>query len=114
MIEIDEVRNAFEGSVSASGDFVSDMYYDAIDLSTSPRLISDDQEKLASAIRRLNRHLGVIARIMEWHELTDVYNSVAKQLNSINANNQFLGQIHLIESDTTEKHSYSSDIIWSN
>jgi len=97
MLEIDGVRRALENPITEGGDYTSDEWWNVIDLSTAPgRLSREDFLRLGSAVRRVNRNLGIVFVCLEIDWLTqgilsgtdetmiDIYNNTVGQLNKMN------------------------------
>ncbi len=112
MIEIDGVTQSLERPVSSSGDFIADMYLRAIDLSTAPKPLGErGMADLASALRRLNRHLATTSFYLSGTGCEETYNDVVAQLNEMNYASPGLEPLKPLMSIDDAKGSWSPRII---
>ena len=110
MIEIDGVRRSLESPGTEAGDYISDEYWRAIDLSTSPNWAnSNETQLLSSAIRRLNRNLATTEAHLAHDGLVEVYNDVAAQLNDMNPHAE---ELVMIEPTNTRELAVSGKFQW--
>lgn len=80
------------------GDWISDDYYRAIDLTTHPgRLSAEDFGKLDRSITRLSEKSPHIQEMLEDPALIVAYNSVALQINEINSSDPEREKISVFE-----------------
>lgn len=100
MIEIDGVRHELEAPITEAGDYISDEYLLLIDFSTAPHSSHRNTERIASAIRRLNRNLAATSVYLVGTEFAQPYNDVVAQLNTINASLNVGSLNNLIEDDS--------------
>lgn len=121
MIEIDSIRDALHAPITEAGDYISDEYWQVIDLSTAPGLPSQDRtSRLASAIRNLNHNIGTTCVELDVRspemslDLVGVYNGVIRQLNELNASNPNLGALNPISAERKESAGYSGNFRWAN
>jgi hypothetical protein len=70
----------------SNGDWISDDYYRAIDLTTQPgQLTEEETGKLNRSITRLSEKYELIQSYLGESSLIDAFNSVAEQINNINS-----------------------------
>ncbi len=112
MIEIDGVKKVLETPRTEAGDYISDEYFIAIDLSTAPSLSEFDTRRLASAIRRLNRNIGATYVYLANGGLVEPYNDVCVQLNQINEPVEGLLQLQPIDTNVRVGDGYSARFLW--
>ena len=105
MIEIDSITRALDSPASEDGDYTSDEYLKAIELATAPHVSNEDQERLASAARRLNRNRGAIRVYLGYYGLLDTYNDVAQQVNQITEGMDDVPAITPVNIDDTDYFS---------
>lgn len=98
--EIDNIRRCFEGSYTENysnpqnGDFISDDYFEVIDLTTKPGKLSNREvQSLNRAIGHLNEVYPTIEDRLGRADLLETYDSVSKQVNAINATSGQGGEI---------------------
>ena len=102
---IDDVRRGFECYYTekyfdpVNGDWISDDYYRIIDLSTKPDYLTEDETgKLERSIARLNEKYKIIEKRLGCLSLLDTYNSVARQITTINTADPNRGSIPPMQS----------------
>lgn len=112
MIEIDGVRNQLHRPIWESGDYISDEYLTLINLSTSPSRSLRDAERIASAIRRLNRNLDTTSVLLVGTELAQPYNDVVAQLNDINVSIVGIEVLQPLNEDESRFRGASGSFKW--
>lgn len=110
MLEIDGIRDSLESSRTEAGDYISDEYWKAIDLSTSPNWDNPNEvQLLTSAIRRLNRNLASTEEHLVHDGLVEVYNHTVTQLNDMNSH---VERLFIIEPANTRELVASGSFQW--
>ncbi len=112
MIEIDGVRNGLHRPIWESGDYISDEYLKLIDLSTSPDRSHRNAERIAIAVRRLNRNHETTSTLLVDTELAQPYNDVIAQLNDINASIEGVGTLRPLIEDDSRFQGASGSFKW--
>lgn len=126
MLEIDGVRHEMERLVWESGDYISDEYLILIDLSTSPeRTNPSNAERIASAVRRLNRNLDTTSALLvetkvpwayddaeKFADAADVYDHVIGQVNAINEDMPNVGALLPMNRDESRFAGSSGSFRW--
>jgi hypothetical protein len=107
---IDDVRRQFELAYTEDyfnpldGDWISDDYYRIIDLTTQPGTLRvTEAGKLDRSITRLNGKYAYIETRLGGSSLLAAYNSVAEQINTINAADPNRSSIALMQTASTEE-----------
>ena len=108
MIEIDGVKHALERPITQAGDIIADEYLEAIDLSTARDLWQRDVNRLASAIRRLNRNQDTTCVYLGQAGLIETYNDVVGQLNDMNSGLPEVGRLLPLNADFSRVRNFSS------
>lgn len=126
MLEIDGVRHKMERLIWESGDYISDEYWQLIDLSTSPgRTNPSNAQRIASAVRRLNRNLDTTSALLvetkvlgvyddaeKFTDVAEVYDHVIGQLNEINADTPAAGTLLPMNRDESRFAGSSGSFKW--
>ena len=113
MIEIDGVCRELEKPICESGDYISDEYLLLIDLSTSPnRTTQTNANRIASAVRRLNRNLATTSTFLDDPEVSSAYVNVINQLNDINSDIEGVGVLQPLIRDNSRYQEASGNFKW--
>jgi hypothetical protein len=114
MIEIDGVIRGLEKPTWGSGDHISEEYFILIDLSTSPdRTTQIKIDRIASAIRRLNRNLATTSTLLLYDsEFADTYDDVVGQLNNINSDIEGVDVLQPLIRDDSRFQGASGSFKW--
>jgi hypothetical protein len=116
MLEIDGVQRALEWPRMEAGDYISDNYWDLIDITTSEDSGSHmNGLHIASLVRKLNRNHGFIAVwVGKEPEIAEAYNSVVNQLNDLNAGVEGADPLMPISAEQSENQIWYGAYQWAN
>lgn len=106
---IEDVRRCFESFYTEdyfnpiNGDYISDDYFQIIDLATQPRrLTKEEQGKLNRRIERLNGKYDHIENVLGSNGLLGAYLGVIEQINAINSADTNRENIVVMETSSIE------------